>query len=281
MQSIQISDRVKVECEKYSGYGTVAEVAPDGQSFFLQTSPLEMYKDIPIVSVLEVDSTPRLSRESFERAFKVVDYVYPKPNPMLDFIKQVMPNALYDVFPDSILDKGPEGSMLYIGPTGENIISAHCSPDKQRVFVIPFVGGALMKNPDGIEEGTELILLAISPFKVSAEMIDENDQVVGIRNKNQELFAVQERLEAILRACRVELTPITSTLGELEAKAQEGGITWVHTGEFKDGLLETIPNEPGTYLCGNGPAGLLYKLPGNRFCIMLDTRKCKLIRVES
>lgn len=284
MQPIQISDQVKVECEKYSGFGTVAEIYPDRQSLFLQTGPFEVLKDIPIDSVLEVDSTSRLIRESFERPFKVVDYVNSKPNPMLDSIKQVWPGILVDVFPDSILDKGPEGSMLYIGPTGENVIVAHCSPDKQRVFVIPFVGGALIKNPDGVEEGKELTLLAISPFKISAELIDENEQVVGIRDKNWELFAVQERLEALLSASRVELNPTISTLSEhhkVVQKALEWGLTWVYDGDFKKGILDTIPNEPGTYLCGNGQAGLLYKLPGNRFCIMFDSRKCELLRVES
>jgi hypothetical protein len=219
------------------------------------------------------------SQNNLERAFKVVDYVYPQPNPLLDFIKQVMPNALHDVFPDSILDKGPEGSILYIGPSGEDIVSVHCTPDKQRVFIIPFVGGSLFKTPDGIEEDKELTLLAISPFKINMELLDEDDQVVGTRDEGKEL---QERLQALLRACRLQLDPIIAYQNEYSQvlkTAEQWGITWIHTGDHR--MLETIPNEPGQYLCGNGPAGLFYKLPGNRFCITLDTRKCCLIRVES
>lgn len=216
---------------------------------------------------------------NFERVFKVTDYTDPKPNPMLDFIKQVMPNATYDVFQDSIVDKGPEGSILYIGPTGENIISVHCSPDRQRVFIIPFVGNCFIKSPEEIEDGKELTLLAIRPFKINMELRDENNQIVGTRDEVNEL---QERLESLLSACRRELTPITSTLSEhhrVVQKALEWGLTWVYDGDPIKGLLDTIPNEPGTYLCGNCTAGLLYKLTDSRYCALLDTRKCTLIHV--
>ena len=220
-----------------------------------------------------------LVEPNLERAFKVVDYVNSKPNEFMEFLKLVWPGLLVDVFPDSILDNGSEGNILYIGRSGEDIVSVHCSPDKQWVFIIPFVGGSLFKTPDGIEEDKELILLAISPFKINMELRDEDDQVVGTRDEGKEL---QERLQALLRTCRLQLTPITAYQSEyqqLVKKAELWGLNWVHTGDPTDGLLETIPNEPGQYLCGFGPAGLLYKLPGNRFCITLDTRKCSLIHV--
>lgn len=213
---------------------------------------------------------------NFERAFKVVNYIDPKPNELLEFIKLVRPGIPIDIFPDSILDKGPEGAVLYIGPSGMDVVRVQCSPEKHRVFIIPFVGGSLIKNPDGIEEYKELTLLAICPFKIDLELSPY--PTPSIDNE------LQERLEALLAACRVELTPILSTLSEhhrVVQKALEWGLTWVYDGDPTKGLLDTIPNEPGTYLCGNGPSGLLYKLPGDRFCITLDTRKCKLIQVES
>lgn len=285
MLEIQVCDRVGVYCPKYHGFGIVAEF--NDETLMVQIGPLEVIKDIPRDAVTSVDNTQRLKRESFEQAFKVVDYVDPKSNPLIDFIKEAMPNVMHDVFLesflDSFLDTGPDGHILYIGPSGINIVSSLCGPDRPKVFIIPFVGGSLVKLPDGIEEGKELSVIAIPPFKVSTEIIDEGDQVVGIRNKNQMLYALQERLEALLRSCPVEMNPITVNMNELDrldAKAQEWGVTWVHTRRFQDGLLETIPHEPGNYLCGNGPAGLLYKLPGNRFSIMLDSRKCRLVTVE-
>jgi hypothetical protein len=282
MLPIQVSDRVEVYYEKYQGFGLVAEF--DEKTLLLQKGPLDVIREVPREAVTSVDSTQRLRRESFERAFKVVDYIDPKPDPLFNAIKQV--GTVHDLFLDSFLDTGPEGHILYVGPSGVNLVSVLCSPNCPKVVIIPFVSGSLVKIPDGIKvkEGKELSIVPIHPFKVSAEIIDEDGHVAGIRNKNQELYAVQERLQALLRSCSHEMNPLTVTMSELDvldAKAQEWGITWVHTGNFKDGLLETIPHEPGRYLCGNGPAGLLYKLPDNRFCMMLDSRKCRSIEVKA
>jgi len=197
---------------------------------------------------------------NLERVFKVIDYVDSKPN---EFLKQVWPGLLVDVFPDSILDKGPDGSILYYDIDSTTIHSERCYPDTQRVFLVPFVGGSFFKNPEGVDPTKPISLIAIQPFKAEDE-------------------GIQERIQAILDACRLKLDPVTAYQSEyqhLAARAQQWGITWVHTGNPTDGILETIPNEPGNYLCGKDPAGLFYKLPSNRYCITLDTRKCALISV--
>jgi hypothetical protein len=260
MPEFQVGDRVTVHDFKYKGEGALAYIY--GQTMIVRDFSGEYHRGLPLSSVTSFDSTARLRRNKFLQAFEQIE-------------------ATEGMTKTIVSDEVP-GALTYFRPDSEtvNFIKLPVAVDNKELWlVISFNKRDRIELP-ATNSPKDIEIRHVRPFEIKHELRDESDVLVGF-DRDKEQLALCERLELLLTSLVMQaFQPFEGTQAQCLEHVENflgSPPTWFFNG---DDILDSLPTEPGTYLCGQGATGRIYKLQGTaQICLYVDSRFSRVVKV--
>ena len=259
MPEVKVGDRVTVNDPKYQGDGAVVYIY--GQTMIVRDLYDKYYRGLSVSSVTDVESTLRLQREKFMRAFEEV----------------ISPGEMTQ----TLVNSESPGSMAYFKSSESlNFVTIPTVEDNKELWlVISFNKRMKLEVPKTVSP-KDIEIRNVRPFEIKHELLDDNDVLIG-RDFDKEQVTLTERMQLILSSLVMQsfqtfkgtrakcLKHLDQSLGDSP--------TWIFDGEE---MLDALPDEPGIYLCGLKGVGKVYRLQGtSQVCIYADSRLATVIKI--
>jgi hypothetical protein len=262
MFEVKVLNRVQVIDPKFEGSGLVVYLDDEGMT--LRDDSNEYHRGIRVSSVTGVEpQNPKLDRSKLLRAFEEV--------------------LISEDETKVVTHDGIPGILSYYKPDGLGIVSfrlPEARDNKELWFVTSFNKRYQLWISDS-DNPKDIDVRHLRPFEIQAKLIDSEGVEFG-RDREKELSALYDRLETILASMvvtapcplfkdsrRLCLEHIEECLGDPP--------TWIFDGEE---MLDTLPETPGLYLCGNQGTGRITRLAGtDKLCIYVDSRLSVVVKV--
>lgn len=262
MPEVQVSDRVFINHYKYKGDNELAVAAITGDKLTLRDTPEYYYTGIPLSAVVSVDSTLRLRREKFMKAF----------GELTSFGELTQTNVSNEV----------PGFIHYYKPDSEgiNCIKLPEAKDNKELWIVISFNERFKLEVPATTEPKDIEIRHVRPFEIKTELAGPDGTIVG-RDHDKELHALSDRLELILHSMVMQaFQPFKDTRAKCLEHIENylgNAPAWVFDG---DDMFDTIPEAPGLYLCGFNETGYIYRLSGtDKMCIYVDSRMSCVVKV--
>ena len=262
MPDVKVLSRVQVSDPKFEGSGVV--VYKMGAWVIIRDDSNNYHPRIPLSSVLSIEAQSSMAnRESLLKAFEDI--------------------TVQRDITQTMISSNSLGFLSYYKSDGKSMVSFKFpeGKDNQELWLVTSFNLRDKLEIPSSDAPRDIEIRHLRPFETKSEIFDEG-RLIG-RDRDKEATTLYDRLETLLATVLVKtMNPFKGVHGRCQETIKTvlgKPPTWIFDG---DEMFDTLPSNPGLYLCGNKGTGRITRLAGtDKVCAYVDSRLSVVVKVLS